>query len=152
LPIFTDFGYVALAAPRNKNIAANADANFYDMGLCGPLRTDLKNHSEYCGLFRTPSLRNVAKRKSYFHNGVFHTLKQVMQFYVSRDITPQKWYPMSDDGTIDIYDDLPHQYQKNIEMNAPFKPLKGNKPRMTDAEMNDVVVFLNTLSDGYVSH
>ncbi|MGZ5780907.1 MAG: cytochrome-c peroxidase, partial [Burkholderiaceae bacterium] len=89
LPIFTDFGYVAVGVPRNQKLAANADPKFFDLGLCGPLRTDLKNRAEYCGAFRTPSLRNVALRKNYFHNGAFQSLKQVVEFYVTRDITPE---------------------------------------------------------------
>ncbi len=33
------------------------------------------------GRFRTPSLRNVALRSPYFHNGRFETLEQVVDFY-----------------------------------------------------------------------
>ena len=150
LPIFTDFGYMAIGAPRNKALPANADPAFYDMGLCGPLRGDLKNKTEYCGFFRTPTLRNVTLRKNYFHNGVFHTLKQVMEFYVSRDITPEKWYPRTSDGKVDKFDDLPPQYRKNIAADPPFAPLPGNKPRLTSSEINDIIAFLNTLTDGYV--
>lgn len=150
LPMLTDFGYVATGAPRNGSITANANASFYDLGLCGPSRTDLKNRPEYCGLFRTPTLRNVAKRKSYFHNGVFHTLKEVLQFYVTRDITPEKWYPRDSDGKVAKYNDMPAQYHKNVNADAPFAPLPGNKARLTPQEIDDVIAFLNTLSDGYV--
>jgi cytochrome c peroxidase len=152
LPIFTDFGYVAIGVPRNKSLPANADPGFYDLGLCGPLRTDLKNRPEYCGLFRTPSLRNAALRKKYFHNGMFRTLKQVLDFYVSRDISPQKWYPRSSDGKVNKFDDLPAPYRKNINTDPPFAPLPGNKPRLTSSEINDIIAFLNTLSDGYVQN
>ena len=68
-PQFTDYGLIALGLPRNRNIPANADANYFDLGACGPLRTDLAGRAEYCGLFRTPSLRNVALRKTFYHNG-----------------------------------------------------------------------------------
>ncbi len=73
-PQFTDFGYAGIGAPRNLKIPANADPKYFDLGLCGPLRTDFSDKSEYCGLFRTPSLRNVARRRVFFHNGVFHDL------------------------------------------------------------------------------
>lgn len=33
------------------------------------------------GAFRTPSLRNVAERAPYFHNGKFATLEEVIDFY-----------------------------------------------------------------------
>jgi len=62
-PQFTDFGFAAIGAPRNAAIPANADRGYYDLGVCGPLRTDLKDRHEYCGLFRTPSLRNAARRR-----------------------------------------------------------------------------------------
>jgi cytochrome c peroxidase len=151
LPIFTDFGYVALGVPRNQKLEANADPKFFDLGLCGPLRTDLKSRSEYCGEFRTPSLRNVALRKNYFHNGKFQSLKQVVEFYVTRDTNPKKWYPRGKDGKVLKYDDLPMQYQGNINTEAPFKPLPGGKPRLSPTEIDDVVAFLKTLTDGYVN-
>ena len=92
-PQFTDYGLIALGVPRNPAIPANADPSFHDLGLCGPLRRDLAGRGEYCGLFRTPTLRNVALRRAFFHNGVFHTLRQVLEFYVERDTNPEKWYP-----------------------------------------------------------
>ena len=145
-PIFTDFGFVALGVPRNMALPANADPKFFDLGLCGPLRTDLQDKPEYCGRFRTPSLRNVALRKRFFHNGKMHSLKEVMEFYVSRDITPQKWYPREGEQ----YDDLPKQYRKNINMDPPFAPLPGNRPRLNAVEIDDIIAFLGTLTDGYV--
>jgi len=60
------FGFAAIGVPRNSSIPANADPQYYDLGLCGPLRMDLKERHEYCGLFRTPSLRNVAMRPVFF--------------------------------------------------------------------------------------
>src|SRR5262249_46567460 len=50
LPQFTDFGYAALALPRNEAIRANQDTTYFDLGLCGPLRTDLALKTDYCGL------------------------------------------------------------------------------------------------------
>ena len=39
-PLFTDWGHIALGAPRHRTLAANADPQSFDLGLCGPLRTD----------------------------------------------------------------------------------------------------------------
>jgi cytochrome c peroxidase len=72
-PQFTDYGLAALGVPRNAEIPANADPSFHDLGLCGPLRRDFLDRPEYCGMFKSPSLRNVALRRTFFHNGVFHT-------------------------------------------------------------------------------
>ncbi len=148
-PMFTDFGYAALGVPRNRSLAVNADATFFDLGLCGPLRRDLAQRPEYCGMFRTPSLRNVAKRHSFFHNGALRSLRDVVEFYVTRDLTPSRWYPRTADGQVLQYDDLPPSYRKNLNIDAPFRPLPGNKPRLTRAEIDDVVAFLGTLNDGY---
>src|SRR5271168_91902 len=74
LPMFTDSGFIAVGVPRNKEIPANADPRYFDLGACGPERKDLANRPEFCGLFKAPSLRNVAIRKSFYHNGVFHSL------------------------------------------------------------------------------
>ena len=149
-PRFTDFEFSALAVPRNHAIAANHDANFHDLGLCGPLRKDLVDKPGYCGKFRAPTLRNAALRRSYFHNGVFHSLRQVVEFYATRETNPGRWYGRDHRGHVIKYDDLPPAYQRNVNQDAPFKPLPGNKPRLGRRDIDDVVAFLNTLTDGYV--
>ena len=127
-PQFTDYGYAAIGAPRNTAIPANADPAYYDLGLCGPLRTDLRDHPEYCGMFMTPTLRNVATRQTFFHNGVFHSLRQVLEFYAERDSDPAKWYPRNADGTVRNFDDLPAADQANIDVDPPFGRRIGDKP------------------------
>jgi cytochrome c peroxidase len=148
-PAFTDYGYAALGLPRNPAIPANADPNYYDLGLCGPLRTDLSNKPETCGLFRTPSLRNVAKRRVFFHNGVVKRLEDAVRFYATRDTQPQSWYPRSADGTVRKFDDLPPQYLQNIENKPPFGQQVGAAPALSASEVVDLVAFLNTLTDDW---
>jgi cytochrome c peroxidase len=149
-PEFSDFGMIALGVPRNPEIPANADANYDDLGLCGPLRTDLAGHEEYCGLFRTPSLRNVATRSVFFHNGAFHTLRDAVRFYAERDSNPEKLYPVAPDGSVDVFNDLPSAYRGNLNQDPPFGRKAGDPPALTDAEIDDVVAFLGTLTDGYL--
>jgi cytochrome c peroxidase len=112
-PQFTDYGLIALGLPRNPEIPANADPTYFDLGLCGPLRTDFQGREDYCGLFRTPTLRNVATRKTFFHNGVFHDLRRAVAFYATRDSNPERWYPRNPDGSVHKFDDLPPQYLEN---------------------------------------
>jgi cytochrome c peroxidase len=150
-PQFTDYGLAALGVPRNPEIAANADPSFYDLGMCGPLRRDLAERGEYCGMFKSPSLRNVALRRAFFHNGVFRTLRQVMEFYVERDTHPEKWYPRNSDGTVRKYDDLPPQYHANVNIEPPFDRHVGDQPRLSGQEIDDVIALLQTLTDGYQS-
>jgi len=149
-PAFTDFGFIALGAPRNRALAANADAGFYDLGLCGPQRTDLAKRPAFCGLFRTPSLRNVALRGTFFHNGVFHSLEEVLQFYATRDTDPARWYGRNPDGSARRFDDLPDAYRANVNMDPPFGRKPGQKPALDRQEIADIIAFLKTLSDGYV--
>jgi len=148
-PQFTDYGLIAIGVPRNRRIPANADPHYFDLGACGPLRSDLAGRSEYCGLFRTPSLRNVALRQVFFHNGVVHSLRQAIEFYAERDTQPEKWYPRRPDGSIDKFDDLPAQYRDNINQEPPFGGKPGDPPPLSARDIDDIVAFLNTLTDGY---
>ena len=151
-PAFSDYGLIALGVPRNPTIAANRDPDFHDLGACGPLRTDKTNDPTFCGLFRTPTLRNVALRKSFFHNGKFHDLRDVVDFYVTRDIAPQRWYAKNADGSVRIYDDLPAKYHVNLNRDPPFEDQHpGATPRLNKREIDDVVAFMRTLTDGYLA-
>src|SRR5580692_4284636 len=149
-PQFTDYGLVAIGAPRNAAIPANQDPSFFDLGLCGPLRGDLRDRAEYCGRFKTPSLRNVATRRVFLHNGIFHTLRQVMDFYVQRDTNPQKWYPRDANGNARKFDDLPAAYRVNVDVEPPFGGHPGDRPALSDDEIDDVVAFMRTLTDGFL--
>jgi cytochrome c peroxidase len=148
-PQFTDYGLIALGLPRNPAIPANADPNWHDLGLCGPLRADFAGRAAYCGLFRTPSLRNVALRKTFFHNGLVHSLREAVAFYVERDTRPGKWYPRGTDGQVLKFDDLPAPYVANVNTDPPFGGRPGDRPALSPAEVDDVVAFLGTLTDGY---
>jgi cytochrome c peroxidase len=148
-PSFTDAGYAALGLPRNRELAANRDPGFFDMGLCGPDRGDLAAQRGVCGMFKTPSLRNVALRGSFFHNGVFHDLREAVAFYATRDIAPARWYPRRADGEVERYDDLPPALRGNVNVEVPFAPWPDGRPRLDDAEVDDIVAFLRTLTDGW---
>lgn len=145
-PQFTDFGFNAIGVPRNRELPANRDPAYYDLGLCGPLRRDLTGHPEYCGEFRVPPLRNVAVRRAFFHNGVVHRLEQVLAFYVERDTNPAKWYPKVD-GRVSPFDDLPPRYRKNVNRERPFGGQPGDAPALDKNEIRDLIVFLKTLTD-----
>jgi cytochrome c peroxidase len=149
-PLFTDFTYDTLGVPRNAAIPANADAAYRDLGLCGPVRTDLVARTDLCGAFKVPTLRNVALTAPYFHNGRFATLAEVVAFYVRRDTNPDEWYPPGPDGAVVKFDDLPPGSAGNVNTTeAPYDRRPGDRPALTPAEIDDVVAFLNTLTDGY---
>lgn len=149
-PLFTDTQYEALGVPRNRNLPLNKDPKFYDLGVCGPFRSDVKDLTQYCGMFLTPTLRNVATRHVFFHNGVYHDLKQVLDFYNLRSTNPARIYPHDASGKVQKYDDLPVQYDANVDVaDAPFDRKSGDKPAMTDDEIKAIIAFMNTLNDGY---
>jgi cytochrome c peroxidase len=149
-PRFTDTQYEALGAPRNLAIADTKDPNYFDLGVCGPIRKDVAEQTQFCGMFKTPSLRNTALRRTFMHNGVFHTLQEVMDFYNFRDTNPEKIYPVGADGKVQKYNDMPEKYFDNVDVaDPPFNRHPGDKPAMTDQDEADIIAFLKTLNDGY---
>jgi cytochrome c peroxidase len=128
-----------------------------------------------CGFFKVPSLRNVAVTAPYFHNGVFATLHQVLHWYVTRDInnntgnnpTPvpagpggNPYFPVGTpytaaDGSPDPYEynDLPVAFDANVNIGeVPYTPptfAGGQAPSLSAQDIDDVVAFLCTLTDGY---
>jgi cytochrome c peroxidase len=149
-PLFTDFSYDNLGVPRNSALAQNADPAFFDLGLCAREGGVLAARGDLCGAFKVPSLRNVALRQVFFHNGRFKTLKDTLSFYVQRDTIPERFYPLNPDGTVNKFDDLPPQYHANVNTSeAPYNRKPGDAPALSNAEIDDVIAFLKTLSDGY---
>jgi len=149
-PLFTDHQFEALGVPRNPALAVNRDPSYFDLGLCGPFRTDMKTMTQYCGFFATPSLRNVARRRTFFHNGIYNSLQQVLDFYDFRDTYPEKVYPDTRKMKPDMYNDLPQRYRSNVDkLDAPFTGTPSGQPPLAAQEVQDVIAFLGTLTDGY---
>jgi len=147
--LFTDHGYDAIAVPRNRSLPANRNLNHFDNGLCTTAR-DLKwpEPTQWCGYLRTPSLRNVAVRQRFMHNSVFSSLRDAVAFYNTRSTNPSRWYAQGD-----VFDDVPKAYRGNVNINSsPMNRRAGAIPALTDAEINDIVSFLRSLTDApYVS-
>jgi cytochrome c peroxidase len=149
-PLFTDFSFDNLGVPRNLAIPATTNAAYYDLGLGGPDRTDLSNRTDLYGAFKVPSLRNVATRKVFFHNGHFKSLRDVLHFYVQRDTNPEKWYPINSNGIPEKFNDLLPNYRINVNSSeVPYNKTPGMAPALSEGEIDDVINFLGTLTDGY---
>jgi cytochrome c peroxidase len=129
-PLLTDHTYDNLGVPRNP---ANPflympeefnpeGPSFVDLGLGGGLN-DPAEH----GKFRVPTLRNIALTAPYMHNGVFQTLREVVLFYSTRDTGP--WPPP------EVADNLNTEELGDLGLTA--------------GEIDDIVAFLLTLTDGY---
>jgi cytochrome c peroxidase len=149
--LFTDFTYDALGAPKNFAIAATANAP--DLGLCkrpgldkiAPAGFDV---GSLCGAFKAPTLRNVAVTGPYLHNGVFTKLRDVVAFYATRDTDPSRWYPKGEKGKAAKFDDLPSEYRENVNTEeVPYDRKEGQKPRLSEKEIDAVTAFLETLTD-----
>lgn len=128
--LFTDFTYDNLGAPPNPEnpfllLAPeyNPDGLSYrDLGLGAVLG----DPGEY-GKFRVPTLRNAAVTSPYMHNGVFKSLYQVVSFYNTRDLAPWPLPEVPENLNVDELGDL----------------------GLTNQEVEDIVAFLETLTDGY---
>lgn len=151
-PLFTDYSFANLGVPRNRKLKVNADPAFFDVGLCGPQRKMPAGVDEkYCGTFKTPSLRNVAARRVFMHHGVFDNLSDAVRFYVERDLKAVRWYGNTKVGAVDRYDDLPPAYRRNVDqLTAPMNRRPGDKPALSATEIQDIVAFLQTLTDADV--
>lgn len=75
--------------------------------------------------FKTPTVRNVSKTAPYMHNGAFNTLFEVVEFY-------------DDGGGVGIGFDLAYQ------------TLPSDSLKLTTAEIQDIIAFLNSLEDDFV--
>jgi cytochrome c peroxidase len=166
------------------DVPADAEYAYYDMGLCGPFvpaatdvnaRPVLSATTTLCGVFKVPTLRNIAVTSPYFHNGVFSDLHKVLEWYVTRDInnntgnnpnpvaagpggnpyqTVGTFYTAAD-GTPDLYEynDLPAEYDANVNVGeVPYTPPTfggGQAPTLDAQDIDDIVAFLCTLTDGF---
>lgn len=174
--MFTDYSFEAIGVPRNRALSANADGKYYDLGVCGPARTDHPAlpgvPNAFCGMFKTPTLRNITTRSAFFHNGVLHSLEQVLRFYNTRDTRPELWYPnlggkakaVNDPGfpsyglittqfvggKVDKFDDLPRAFLSNVDAQMPLDGRKaGSAAPLTEQNISDLLCFLDTLTDDY---
>lgn len=141
-PVFTDFGFRALGVPRNPRVPENiADASHFDLGLCASGRTvpAAANDARYCGMFKTPTLRNVARTAPYFHNAAIATLEDAVLFHFTRDTDPVRWYG----SAATRYNDLPARYHRNLAGGKPFDGSWQPSP----ADVAALVAFLKTLDD-----
>lgn len=151
--LLTDFTYDVLGVPRNREIPANRNPKFFDLGLCA--QPGIEAHlpatvplASLCGAFKVPTLRNVAVTGPYFHNGAIRTLREAVAFYATRDTNPERWYPRTRAGRVQKLDDLPPQYRDNVNViEVPYDRKPGRKPRLNAREVDAIVAFLKTLTD-----
>ena len=129
-PLFTDFTYDNVGiAKNNKNPFYSQNKKFnqkgqahIDLGLYETTRRQADK-----GKFKVPTLRNIALTAPYGHNGIFATLKEIIEFYNTRDV--KQW------GAPEVSDNV------NTEELGDLK--------LTEQEVDDLEAFMETLTDGY---
>ena len=73
-----------------------------------------------------------------------------LQFYVRRDTNPEEWYPLGPGSVPRKFDDLPAQYHANVNITeAPYNRVPGHAPALSEREIDDLIAFLDTLTDGF---
>jgi cytochrome c peroxidase len=120
--LFTDYTYDNLGVPVNQDLVKLDVSYKRDLGLGSRLKKDSEN-----GKFKVPTLRNVAMTAPYFHNGVFKTLEEVMDFYNDRN--------SGRFGKAEVEENVNHEELGDLKLNKQ--------------EIQDIVAFLKTLTDGY---
>ena len=83
------------------------------------------------GRFKAPSLRNVAIRPPYMHDGRFATLREVIGHY-DADVAP---HPFLDMNLLD---------RRLVVTGGPVRPVRLG---LTDDELADLIAFLEALTD-----
>ena len=116
-PLFTNYTYANIGVPINPLLADNP----VDLGL-GPVVDD----PDQDGKFKVPTLRNVGLSAPYSHNGYFPTLRDIVLFKNTRDVTSWGW-------------EAP-EVSANLNMDIGDLGL-------SDDDVDDIVAFLMTLTD-----
>ncbi len=160
-PLFTDFSYDNIGMPKNPNnpfydmpVEINPDGeNWVDYGLGGYLKSAGYGPEVYepeLGKQKVPTLRNVALRpsdnfvKAYGHNGYFKSLNDIVSFYHWRGMMGGGCGGMGGGGMGGGCRGMgnmfpPPEVDQNLATLNMF-------PMM---QLNNIVSFLKTLSDGY---
>lgn len=132
-PLFTDFTYDNIGVPINPDNPFYTQSSAFnpkgtdavDMGLA-----ETTGRPSDRGKFKVPTLRNIALTPPYMHNGLMKTLREVVDFYNTRD-TRTDW------GPAEVAENLNTEELGNLGL--------------TNDEVDAIVAFMLTLTDGYQS-
>lgn len=96
--------------------------------------------------FRTPSLHNVAMTPPYMHNGAFYDLESAVRHHLNPAASLHSYDP-----TVHLRPDLQATFQNDEtlfrELLAGLDPLLPQTNPLTDAEIAELMAFLNALTD-----
>ena len=92
-PLFTDYQFEALGAPRNAEILRTGLRPTSMKEYVGPSEVSLSRRPGTAACSRRPRCVTWRPVPFHFHNGVFHSLKDALRFYVRRDPIPNYGTP-----------------------------------------------------------
>jgi len=141
-PLFTNFTYSNIGTPANPNNPFyGTNPNFIDIGLAGNPNLTTDSSLEQ-GKFRVPTLRNIELTAPYLHNGVLQTLEEVVSFYNTRD--SNQCYGANAEPLVNCWP-LPE-----VDINVDIASM--GDLLLTEQEEADLVAFMKTLTDGFLSN
>ena len=93
-------------------------------------------------------MRNVAVARAYYHNAAFTSLRDAVAIYATHDTNSARWFPKLKSGEADKWNDLPGGYKENVNTEeVPYDRHPGQRPRLSDQDIDALVAFLKTLTD-----
>lgn len=135
-PMFTTYGYANLGVPRYGNLPYyEAHPEYVDHGLMTTTHDAAQD-----GMFRIPSLRNIAKTGPYGHNGYFNSLPYFLDFLNTRDVGSTSV------GNCSRTSPFARCAWPAPEIAANVDHTTGNL-HLSDDELAALGAFLNTLTD-----
>lgn len=145
--LFTDFGYDNVGVPRNPAnrfydmpASVNPDGRaFVDIGLRNTVMWPGTR-----GQFKAPTLRNIAVTGPYMHNGYFKTLRGLVDFYNTRDVKPA-----CHDDFVSEAAALRRGCWPRAEVTETVNTSAMGRLGLSEPEVDDLVAFLGTLTDGW---
>jgi cytochrome c peroxidase len=145
-PLFTDFTYDNLGVPRHPGNPFYTQAKEHNPAGGGHVDLGLGavvNKPSEHGKFKVPTLRNVDLTAPYMHNGYFTSLRAVVEFYNDRDVRRRCKSAATE-----------AEARKARCWPAPEVAVNVNRDemgrlRLTNREIDDIVAFMRTLTDGY---
>ena len=170
--LFSDYTFANLGVPRNPTLpflaenkpdrygfnANPAGSTYHDGGLGTFLQGNTNPNKEWAqygeifeGAVQTPTLRNVDLRpglpshafvKAYMHNGYFKSLKEVVHFYNTRNKYQVQPGQTCEGKRLNIDCFPPPDINENLDMSV-------GDLQLSDHEEDQIVAFLETLTDGY---
>jgi cytochrome c peroxidase len=104
----------------------------------------VSNDPGYNFAFRTPSLRNVALTPPYMHNGAYETIEEAIRHHLD-PVAGLKGYDPShlEDDLSEMMHDDPALQERIL---ATLAPQMREPPQLTDAEVDDLVAFMDALT------